>query len=66
MKRLYISTDKKLFGVCGGIGDYFELDPTVIRVGWIVITMISGFFPGVIAYILAAIVVPKSNRGVIT
>lgn len=58
-KRLYRSpTDKKLAGVCGGLGDYFELDPTVIRLAWIVLTVLSGVLPGIIAYIVAAIVMP--------
>lgn len=59
MKRLYLSKDKKISGVCGGIGDYFEVDPSLVRLGWIVMTVITGLVPGIIAYIVAAVVIPK-------
>lgn len=60
MKRLYISeTDKKIFGVCGGIAEYFDADSTVIRLLWLVVTVFTGVVPGVLAYIVAAIVMPK-------
>jgi len=59
-KRLYRSrTDKKLGGVCSGIGEYFDLDPTLIRVLWVIITVFTGFAPGIIAYILLWIIVPE-------
>lgn len=62
-KKLYLSSsDKKIFGVCGGIADYFNADPTIVRLAWVVITIITGFFPGVIAYVLAAIVMPKQPK----
>ena len=60
MKRLYLTRDdKKIFGVCGGIAEYFETDPTLIRLGWIVMTIITGIVPGIIAYLVAAMVVPS-------
>jgi phage shock protein C len=59
MKRLYLSTtDKKISGVCGGIAEYFELDSTVVRLGWVVGTVLTGLFPGLIGYVVAAIVIP--------
>ena len=59
-KRLYKSiTDKKLCGVCGGIAEYFELDPTLVRLAWILFTVFGG--SGIIAYIIAAIVMPTQN-----
>lgn len=60
MKRLYLSKEKKIFGVCGGIAEYYEIDPALVRVGWIVLTLVTGVVPGIIAYILAAIVVPPA------
>jgi phage shock protein C len=51
--------DKKISGVCGGIAEYFEVDSTVIRLAWVVITLISGVIPGLIAYIIAAAIIPK-------
>lgn len=59
MKRLYLSKDRKLSGVCGGIADYFEVDPSLVRLVWILMTVITGVIPGVIAYAVAAIVIPK-------
>ena len=62
MKKLYASKqDRKLAGVCGGIGEYFELDPTLIRLAWVLITICSGIIPGMIAYLVAAIVMPVSD-----
>ena len=59
-KRLYKSReDKKLCGVCGGIAEYFELDPTIIRLAWVIFTLLGG--SGIIAYIIAAIVMPDKK-----
>ena len=56
-KRLYkCSTDKKVCGVCGGIANYFDVDPTVIRLIWVIFTLVGG--SGLIAYIIAAIIMP--------
>jgi phage shock protein C len=60
MKRLYLSNkDKKLSGVCGGIAEYFDLDPSMVRLGWIIMTILTGVVPGLIGYVIVAIVVPK-------
>ncbi len=60
-KRLYrIEYGKKLAGVCGGIGEYFNIDPTVIRLAWIVFCLLGG--SGVLAYIIAAIVMPSESN----
>lgn len=59
-KKLYKSqTDRVLTGVVGGLGEYFDVDSTILRLVWILIVVFSGIFPGVIVYILAALVVPK-------
>ncbi len=59
-KRLYRSTsDKKLAGVCGGLGAYFNVDPTVIRLAAILLFVLSGFIPVGLAYIIAIIVIPE-------
>ena len=58
-KRLYrSSTNYMLAGVCGGIAEYFNIDPTLIRLAWIILSCM-GFGAGIIAYIIAAIVIPK-------
>lgn len=63
IKRLYLSKkNKKLSGVCGGIAEYFEIDSTVVRLAWIAITILTGVVPGLIAYIIAAIVMPSPNE----
>ncbi len=59
MKRLYLSRqDKKISGVCGGLAEYYEVDSSLVRVAWIVLTVLTGIMPGIIGYIIAAIVVP--------
>ena len=61
VKKLYLSaTDKKISGVCGGIAEYFEVDATLVRLAWVTITLITGFAPGVLAYVVAVLVIPKS------
>lgn len=59
-KRLYRSRDQKIIaGVCGGIGEYFELDPVLVRIIAVLFCLASGF--GIIAYIIAWIVMPKGE-----
>ncbi len=58
-RRLYRSdTNKMIAGVCGGIGEYFNVDPTLIRLAWVLISFPFAFFGGVFAYIIAAIIIP--------
>lgn len=59
-KRLYKIEDGKMIdGVCGGIAEYFNVDPTLIRLGWIILAFCAG--GGILAYIIAAIVMPKKS-----
>jgi len=59
MKKLYLSeTDKKIGGVCGGIGEYFERDPTVIRILFIILIFVSFGF-GLLAYLTMWLIIPK-------
>ncbi|MBD8996005.1 MAG: PspC domain-containing protein [Oscillospiraceae bacterium] len=56
-KKLYkSSTDKKLAGVCGGIAEYFNIDSTLVRLGWVLFSLLGG--SGLLAYIIAAIIMP--------
>lgn len=57
-KKLTRSDDKMLFGVCAGIAEYFDVDPTIIRVLWTCLTVFSTLFPGIILYIILAIIIP--------
>ncbi len=50
-------TDRKIAGVCGGIAEYFDIDPTLIRLGWVLFCALGG--SGVLAYIVAALVIPE-------
>ena len=53
-KRLYKGKDKKICGVCSGIADYFNMDPTLVRLAWVVLGLAFG--GGIIAYIIAALI----------
>lgn len=58
-KRLYKSNQNKMIdGVCGGIAEYFGIDPTVVRLVWALFSLMGG--SGILAYIIAAIVIPRS------
>lgn len=61
-KRLYVSNDKKLAGVCGGIAEYIGVDPTLVRLAYVFLTVVSGVAPGVLAYIIAAAIMPSRPR----
>ena len=57
-KKLYKSNENKMLdGVCGGIAEYFDIDPTLVRLGLILFCALGG--SGILAYIIAAIVIPR-------
>jgi Putative stress-responsive transcriptional regulator len=56
-KRLYKSPERKLSGVCSGIAEYFGIDPTIVRLIWVVFTCVS-VGAGLIAYIICAFIMP--------
>ncbi|WP_422486208.1 PspC domain-containing protein [Gudongella sp. DL1XJH-153] len=59
-KKLYLSdTDKKIAGVCGGIAEYFDVDSTLVRLAWILLLLPTAFVGGIIAYFLAAAIIPR-------
>ena len=59
-KKLYKSrTDKKLCGVCGGVAAYFNIDSTLVRLALVAFTLLGG--SGILAYIIAAIVMPEED-----
>ena len=59
MRKLYKSRiDRKLCGVCGGIAEYFNIDSTIVRLRWAALVLCVG--TGVLAYIVAALVIPDS------
>lgn len=56
-RRLYRGRDKKIAGVCSGIGEYFGWDPNIVRLVWILFMVAGG--SGILAYIIAMIVMPE-------
>lgn len=57
-KRLYKSKQNKMLeGVCGGIAEFFGIDPTLVRLGWVLFCALGG--SGILAYIIAAIIIPS-------
>lgn len=63
MKKVYRSeTNKVWLGVFGGLGEYLSIDPVILRLIFILVFVFTGFFPGLIAYLLAAMVMPKKPR----
>lgn len=61
-KKLYKSNKDRVFaGVCGGIGEYTETDPVVIRLIWVLVSIFFGVgFLGILAYIIAALIIPQN------
>lgn len=56
MKKLVKSSDRRLLGVCGGIAEYFNVDPNVVRLLWVLFCLLGG--SGILAYIIAAVIMP--------
>jgi phage shock protein PspC (stress-responsive transcriptional regulator) len=60
-KRLYKSrTNRVIGGVCGGVGEYFDIDPVVVRILWLVALLVLG--TGLLAYIICLIVIPDNPK----
>ncbi len=59
-KRLTRSHDRVLAGVCGGLAEYFELDPTLVRLGYVLLSIFSAGFPGILVYIICLLVIPNA------
>lgn len=60
-KRLYkIENGRKIFGVCGGIAEYFNMDPTIVRLLWVLLVFCAG--TGVLAYFVAALIMPNKSE----
>lgn len=61
-KRLYRSRkDRKIAGVCGGLGEYFNVDPVIFRILWVVLVLGAG--TGILAYIIFWLIVPEAPEG---
>lgn len=63
IKKLYRSSENKtIAGIVGGVGEYFEIDPILLRLIWLVITIMSGILPAIIVYLIAILIVPKKSE----
>ena len=59
-KRLYRSTSSRMLaGVCGGIAEYFNIDPTIVRILWVVVSLFG--FAGVVVYLAGAFIIPEKT-----
>jgi len=58
-KLVRSSKNKILTGLLGGLGDYYNVDPTILRLVFLLIFVLTGFFPGVVFYFIAALIVPQ-------
>ena len=62
MRKLYRSkSDCRLAGVLGGLAEYFEVDPTLIRLAYVIFTVTTGLVPGLLGYLLAILIIPKER-----
>lgn len=59
MQKRLVKKHKKVFGVCGGLGDYFEIDPTIIRALFLISVIVFG--TGLLIYIILALVMPEEG-----
>jgi phage shock protein PspC (stress-responsive transcriptional regulator) len=63
MKHLYRSDTNKIFGgIIGGLGEYWGVDPTMLRLAFLAIAIFTGIVPGIIFYLVALIIVPKKRK----
>jgi hypothetical protein len=58
MKRLTKSNNRMLLGVCAGIAEYFDIDPNVVRLLWVIFCLLGG--SGILGYIIAAVIMPSA------
>jgi phage shock protein C len=61
MKKLFISkTDKKILGICAGIGETYDFDPTMVRLATVCACLITGIVPVLVAYFIAWVIIPEN------
>ncbi len=56
-KRLHKTSDRMIFGVCGALADYFNLDPTIVRIAFVIAALLYG--SGIILYLIMAVIIPN-------
>jgi phage shock protein C len=60
-KKLFRSNNKMLAGVCAGIADFFNLDPTLVRIAYVIVSIFSAGFPGILLYIILMLIMPQQE-----
>lgn len=66
MKQIYLSSEKKFLGICGGIADYFNVDPTLIRIVVACLALYTAIIPALVIYIVMSFVLPQQPEGYTT
>ncbi len=61
-KKLTRSADRMFAGVCGGLAEYFGIDVTLTRIGYVLISLFSAGFPGLIVYLVLMLIMPNSDK----
>ncbi len=62
MKRIYRREDQKMIGgICAGIADMFNIDPTIVRLVAVFLTVTTGFMPGIVVYLIGWIIIPDKS-----
>lgn len=56
------STDKVIFGICGGIANYFNTDPVLVRAAYVIFTILTAILPAILAYIILAVIIPEEGN----
>jgi phage shock protein C len=56
-------TNRQIAGVIGGLAEYFRVDPTLLRVVYVVVSILSAAFPGILVYVLLWILIPQAENG---
>ena len=66
MKQIYLTSDKKFLGVCGGIADYLKVDPTLIRIAVACVALYTAIIPALVVYVVMSFVFPQQPEGYTT
>ncbi len=61
MKKLYLTRESKIFGVCGGVGEAYDIDPTTVRIATVCLCVITGGIPLIVTYLAAWYLMPKQS-----
>ena len=61
-KKIIRSNDRILAGVCGGLAEYLGIDATIVRIGYVLISILSAAFPGIIVYLILMLIMPNSEQ----